>query len=260
MSKNQQEFEKIGKTSIIRQSNQKEIEDKKKLVNILKSNTIPDELLLENIGLFIRRQQLSHILLMNKLYKKIIKINGDIMEFGVFFGPNLSLFSSLRGIHEPYNYTRKIIGFDTFEGFPHVNLDKDGNHEIIKKGSYSVSDGYENTLKDILSIHENNSPLNHINKYELIKGDASITIEKYLQKEPQTIISLAYFDFDIYEPTKNCLEKILPRLVKGSILVFDELNCKAFPGETIAYNEVLGLNNYKLNRDKNNSLVSWIEF
>ena len=58
----------------------------------------------------------------------------------------------------------------------------------------------------------------------------------------------------------NNQKKILPRLVKGSIIAFDELNCKSFPGETIAFNEVLGLNNYKLNRDRNVPYVSWIEF
>jgi hypothetical protein len=50
---------------------------------------------------------------------------------------------------------------------------------------------------------------------------------------------MAIFDMDIYKPTKDVLEKIIPRLVKGSLLVFDELNFKAFPGETIAVNEVL---------------------
>lgn len=256
----QQKLRNLGKTTIISASNQKEINDKIELLNILKSNNIPDDLLLDNLGLFIRRQSLSRILLLNKLYKKIINTHGVIMEFGVFFGQNLSLFSSLRGIYEPYNYNRKIIGFDTFEGFPNINSRKDGNHSIIKEGSYSVSKDYEKTLEKILTIHQDNSPINHVKKFEIIKGDATKTIQEYLEKEPQTIISLAFFDFDIYEPTKVCLEKILPRLVKGSILVFDELNCKSFPGETIAYNEVLGLNNYKLNRDKNNPYVSWIEF
>ena len=250
---------KLGKTKFMTASNDGELENKKRLLEILKSNIIPDDLILDSIGLFIRRQQLSKILLINRLYEKIVNIHGVIMEFGVFFGKNLSLFTSLRGIHEPYNHNRKIIGFDTFEGFLNINK-KDGKHNIIEKGSYSVSENYEVTLDEILSIHEKNCPLSHISKYQIVKGDASKTISQYLSDEPQTIIALAYFDFDIYQPTKECLEKIRPRLVKGSILVFDELNCKSFPGETIAYDEVLGLNNYKLNRDSSNPFVSWIEF
>ena len=57
---------------------------------------------------------------------------------------------------------------------------------------------------------------------------------------------MAIFDMDIYKPTKDALKAIKPRLTKGSILIFDELNCKEFPGETEALNEVLGLNNIKL--------------
>ena len=52
----------------------------------------------------------------------------------------------------------------------------------------------------------------------------------------------------IYEPTKKCLEAIKPRLVKGSILGFDELNDHDSPGETLALMEVFGLKNIKLRR------------
>ena len=37
------------------------------------------------------------------------------MEFGVQYGLSLSYFK-LRAIYEPYNYSREIIGFDTFKG------------------------------------------------------------------------------------------------------------------------------------------------
>ena len=249
----------FGASEVITGSNDQELKDKIDLVKILKSGAIPSQLILDNIGLFLRRQTLSRVLLMNQLYQKIVPKHGVIMEFGVFFGQNLSLFSSLRGIYEPYNFNRKILGFDTFSGFPDV-ASEDGDHEIIKKGSYSVTKNYEDVLNSILEIHERNAPINHIKKFELIKGDAIVTLKQYLEDHPETIIAFAYFDFDIYSPTKECLKLILPHLSKGSIIAFDELNCEAFPGETIAFQEVLGLNNYSLNRDKNNPYVSWIEF
>ena len=82
------------------------------------------------------------------LYKKIIPVHGVIMEFGVRWGQNLSLFHSLRGIHEPYNYNRKIIGFDTFTGFPSVH---DCDSESLSKGDYAVSDGWQDELENILN-------------------------------------------------------------------------------------------------------------
>ena len=115
-------------------------------------------------------------------------------------------------------------------------------------------------MNGILKIHQDNSPIPHINKFELIEGDATITVNDYLDKNPHTIISLAYFDFDIYKPTKDCLTSILPFLTKGSIIAFDELNCKEFPGETLAFKEVFDLNKYELKRDIHNPLCSYIEF
>lgn len=238
-------------------SSEKEIASRKTLVKYLKNTPIPDEELLSNLGLYLNRQTLSRIMFMNELYKKIVNRHGVIMEFGVRWGQNLSLFSSFRGMHEPYNYNRKIIGFDTFSGFVGVNS-KDG--DLVNAGDYSVTEKYKDYLNDILKIHQDNSPIPHINKFELIEGDATITVNDYLDKNPHTIISLAYFDFDIYKPTKDCLTSILPFLTKGSIIAFDELNCKEFPGETLAFKEVFDLNKYELKRDIHNPLCSYIEF
>jgi hypothetical protein len=82
-------------------------------------------------------------------------------------------------------------------------------------------------------------------------------IHRYLEKNPETIVALAYFDLDLYEPTKACLEAIRPRLVKGSVLGFDELNDPDSPGETIALNEVFGLENIRLRRYRYASRVSY---
>ena len=167
------------------------------------------------------------------------------MEFGVRWGQNLALFETFRGIYEPFNWVRKIIGFDTFEGFPFVS-EKDGTSDIISVVSYSVTKDYELFLERLLAIHEQEGVASHYKRYELVKGDASLTIKNYLDKHPETIISLAYFDFDIYEPTRACLEAIKGHLTKGSIIAFDELNHDVFPGETIALKEVFGLDKYKL--------------
>jgi len=208
---------------------------------------IPRNELLSNLGLFLNRQTLSRILFMHDLYKQIIPVHGIVVEFGVRWGQNLALFSSFRGMYEPYNYNRKIVGFDTFSGFPSVS-EQDGTDEIASVGAYGVTPDYEMFLDSVLAYHETESPPNHLRKYELIKGDATVTLEKYLQDHPETIIALAYFDFDIYEPTKKCLDLIRPHLTKGSVVGFDELNWPAFPGETQAVKEVFGLDRYAIRR------------
>ena len=87
----------------------------------------------------------------------------------------------------------------------------------------------------------------------------SSSVKKYLEDNPQTIISLVYFDFDIYEPTKKCLELIKPYLCKGSVLGFDELNDKDSPGETVALREVFNINDIKIKRLSNVSRCSYFK-
>lgn len=108
-----------------------------------------------------------------------------------------------------------------------------------------------------MEYQELNNPLSHIKKFELRVGDVVVEIDRYLKEHPETIITLAYFDFDLYEPTKKCLEAIRPHLIKGSVLGFDELNDQDSPGETIVLREVLGLNNIGVKRYRYASRVSY---
>lgn len=235
----------------------KEIGLRRDFYDTFKQCPIPENEILSQLGLFIKRQDLSRLLFIHELYKKIIDVHGVVMEFGVRWGQNMALYETFRGIYEPYNHNRKIIGFDTFEGFPSTHQ-KDGQSDIIQTGAYSVTEGYESYLEKVLDYHEQESPIPHIKKYELIKGDATIEIERFLEKNPETIIAFAYFDFDIYEPTRKCLEAIRNHVTKGTVIGFDELNVHDYPGETRALKEVLGLDSYKITRSTLSSIQSYI--
>jgi hypothetical protein len=236
-------------------STNSEKDSRGRLLDLMMNSPIPPDEILYNLGLYIPRQALSRILFINELYQKIIDVHGVTMEFGVRWGQNLSLFQSFRGIYEPYNYSRTIVGFDTFAGFSSTDT-KDGAGKTV--GDYSVSEGYERYLNEVLSIHESFSPIAHKRKFVTIKGDASQTIHSYLAENPHTIVALAYFDMDVYRPTKDCLEAIIPRLTKGSVIGFDELNCAEFPGETLAAMEVLGLNRWAIRRLPMDPLCSYV--
>jgi hypothetical protein len=240
--------------STLSQASNSHREARQTLARFLRHTPLPDDELVHNLGLYLPRQTLSRILYMADLYRQIVEVHGVVMEFGVRWGQNMALFSALRGMYEPYNYNRKIIGFDTFGGFPGVDA-KDGSQAAA--GDYSVSVDYERTLNDVLAAHEALSPLDHITKYELVKGDAIETIGAFLEQNPHTIVALAYFDFDLYAPTKACLEAILPRMPKGGILAFDELNHASFPGETAAVLETIDIKRYQLHRSPLNPLCSY---
>ena len=141
----------------------------------LKYSPIPDDELLANLGLYLSSKNLSRLLFFYKIYMKILLTHGVITEFGVRWGQNLSLLSALRGIFEPFNRHRKIIGFDTFEGFSGV-CEKDGDKCKCADGSFSVTPHYEYYLDRIMSLQEELNPISHIKRYELVKGDALKTI------------------------------------------------------------------------------------
>ena len=223
------------------------------------------EKLLPNFGnnwnahsiLSLRRQSVSRILYYDELYKQIIGVPGVICEFGVQWGKTLAQLIAFRGIYEPYNHSRKIYGFETFEGFP-ATEEADGILSAI--GDYTVNPDHFVLLEEILTIHESYSPLAHIKKFELIKGDVSSTAKLWVKQNQQVIVSMAIFDMDLYRPTRDALEAILPRLTRGSLLVFDELNSELFPGETQALNEILGVNNLSLRRNPNQPNCAWAVF
>ena len=238
-------------------SSARELSKRERFEALFEDCPIPPDELLSNLLLFVKRQDLTRMIFLHDLYRRALEVNGVVMEFGVRWGRDLALFESFRGMYEPYNYGRKVIGFDTFEGFPSVHA-KDGGSDVIEKGAYSVTEGYEDFLREVLDYHESESPIPHIQKYELVKGDVTATLPRYLEEHPETVVALAYFDLDVYEPTKACLEAIKPHLTKGSVLGFDEVNCEGFPGETLALKEVLGLDRYSLRRSPIESFPSWL--
>ena len=228
-------------------ASQNEKENFSKLKDLFNNSSLGDQKI-DYLSLYLKRQQLMRILFFQELYIKILNVHGVIMEFGCRWGSNLSVMTALRGIYEPYNHNRKIIGFDTFSGLTNVSKQKDKPSDFIKKGSFKTSHNYPNELRKILKLLESECPIPHIVKHEIVEGDVIKTLPIYLDQNPQTIIALAYLDMDIYEPTKETLKKILPYLTKGSILAFDEMNWDICPGPTRALDEVIGISNCKIFR------------
>jgi hypothetical protein len=248
---------KTDKHDAIILSSHDERELLKRFVERFKTAPLPDDEILPNLGLFLTSKALSRVLFFYEIYQKIIHTHGVIMEFGVRWGQTLSIMSALRGIFEPFNRHRKVIGFDTFEGFVGVS-DKDGTRSNTQDGSFSVTPGYQDYLSEILALQEKLNPIPHLKKYELVRGDVTQTLPDYLAQHPETMVSLAIFDLDIYAPTKAALAAIQPHLFKGSVLVFDELCDDILPGETLALRETLGLRDLRVQRLPMTARVSFV--
>jgi len=219
------------------------------LYKLFRKCPMPDDQLLINLGLYMRSSALAKILFLNELYELVLNLPGVILEFGTWWGQNLVVFENLRAIYEPFNQSRRIVGFDTFKGYPSIS-DKDRPSDTIKVGGYNVTASYLTYLEELIDYHEKNNVLANVKKHQVIKGDAAETVPRFFKENPETVVALAYFDLALYEPTKVCLETIKPHLLRGSVLMLDEFNSKDSPGETIAFKEVFKGERYLVRRSR----------
>jgi hypothetical protein len=233
-----------------RQTDQENLTDFEQ-IEILKSfiKNKPDSEILRNLSLFFRQKDVAHLIFLHEIYQKILSIPGVVIEFGTMYGRNLATLMALRETFEPFNHTRKILAFDTFAGFPNFSgKDKGKNKKYFIKGNYTVGSTAKKDLERLLNNFEKTSHLKHIKRHDLIQGDVEKTLPHYLLKNPETLCALVFLDLDLYRPTKKCLNLILKRMVKGGIIVFDEICNPDHPGETSAFLEVFSSNKTSLQR------------
>jgi hypothetical protein len=206
------------------------------------------EVRIENFPKYVRRQHLTRLFALYEIFKRIITVKGSIVECGVNRGYGLMAWAKLSAVLEPVNLTRRIYGFDSFAGFPSVG-DKDRTGpawETAEPGGLHA-DSYAELLQ-LIELYDRDRFLGHIPKVELIKGDATQTIPRFIADHPHLVVSLLFLDFDLHEPTKAALQAFVPRMPKGAILALDELDNPLWPGETIALLETLGINKLQLER------------
>ena len=148
-----------------------------------------------------------------EIYKKIIDIPGDILEFGVFKGASFSRFLSFRTILENQD-SRKIVGFDDFGTFTVKGTKDDRN--FAKKFNNMLGKGIDQKkLEKLLKKNKHNN-------FELIKGDVVKTLPTYLNRNKGFKIALLHLDLDIFRPTKYVLEKLFSRMQKNGIILIDD--------------------------------------
>ena len=172
------------------------------------------------------KSRMQKIITHHNIFKKTLKVEGDILEFGVFKGNSLIRFATFRDM---YNLNKRIIGFDAFGKFP-IQKNVDDNKFI---NSFEKESGNGIKLKD-LKYYLNKKK---IKNFSLYKGDIQNTIDLYLNEYKSSKISLLHIDVDVYYPTKIILDKLFDKISNNGIILFDDYSI--IDGETRAVNEFL---------------------
>jgi hypothetical protein len=183
--------------------------------------------------------RISKILAHYELYKMVRHVPGAIVECGVFKGASFIRFAAFRNLFGS-PFSKKIIGFDTFDEFPKTNYSDDiklRDKFIDAAGSKSIA---KHQLLEVLKYKNTDQFI------ELIAGDINETVPKYVEEHPELRISLLNLDTDIYEPTKTILEYLYPRIVNQGVLVLDDYG--VFPGETSAVEGYFKENNLEIKK------------
>jgi hypothetical protein len=120
-------------------------------------------------------------------------VDGIIAEFGVFRGESINRLAALA-------HPREIYGFDSFEGLPEPWVG-------APQGAFSLKGRLPPVKPNVT----------------LIKGWFEQTLPPFLAGHPGRPVAYLHIDSDLYSSCKTVLQACAPRIVPGTVIVFDEI-------------------------------------
>lgn len=160
------------------------------------------------------------------------KIEGDIVECGVWKGGNLILCGLML---KTLDLDRLIWGYDTFTGMSEptehdykISDHKLGDSSLVKdkwlasRKAQGITDWNYEAKDRVASSFSKEVGTDNL---KLISGkvEDTLIVESNLPEK----ISVLRLDTDFYESTKVELEVLFPRLEKGGVLIIDDYGCYA---------------------------------
>lgn len=218
-------------------------------VDLIQQSGVSQRDVIEDFILYLRRVNLARFFAHFEIFKKTIDTPGCIVECGVFKGVSLLTFTKMVEIFCPGDTLKRVIGFDTFEGFPGL-VEEDGPplpQRDKVPGGFNANSFYP-VLQQIVDITQRDSMIPRFKRVELCKGDVRDTIPAYVENNPGLRISLLHLDMDLYEPTLTALKYLYPLVVSGGVVLLDEYAMDSFAGESKAFDEYFSDNRPKLTK------------
>jgi hypothetical protein len=214
------------------------VKARKDIFRLMNAYQATDDEKERSLGLFLRGSLLARILAIVDIYKQIVTIPGAVLDIGTWRGQTAVLCENLRAIYEPLNFNRRIVCFDTFEGYKGFS-EKDTPTELHRDGTYALSgDDYATFLSELLVLHEKSNAMgNYHGKHRVIPGDCRETIPSFFNENPGEFVALAFFDVNAHTPTLEAFEAVWERLVNGGVVAFWQLSRSGVQAEARVYVE-----------------------
>ena len=236
-------------SSIVTYSDGTSVQSRMQIFDLMRNYAATPEEAERSLGLFLRGSLLARIFAVAEIYQQIIDLPGAVFDIGTWRGQTAVLCENLRAIYEPLHLNRRIVCFDTFEGYQGFS-EKDKPTDLHQDGTYGVGADYDVFLAHLLELHEKSNAMGHNHgKHKVIKGDCRHTIPNFFDENPHEYLSLAFFDINSYVPTLEAFEHAWKRLVPGGIAAFWQLTRETIPAEARVYSEqILGKVSHRLKR------------
>lgn len=191
----------------------------------------------------------------NFIKENINKIQGDLLEVGVFRGKTIISTALLL---KELGTNKKVYGFDSFEGFPieKNSFDDFSQFSTLYKENKISREHYEDHQKlisiktDLEKISPNFSNISSsglfdntsydyvknkidyfsLDNIELVKGD----FKKTMQQEKKYKFMSVFLDCDLYDSYVYSLNFSWKHMISGAFMYLDEYYSLKFPGARIA--------------------------
>lgn len=175
---------------------------------------------LDHFSLFVGVHNIARKKFILDEFEKTLDVTGNIYEFGSWRGSTLVLLASWYRLRRPQG-NKIIFGFDSFEGLA-AGTAEDGGAQGKYTGKYKAD---EQGLREVITARGLDPFV------RLVVGDASTTCKAHFSEQPFNKVSFALLDMDLYEPTKAAIEQLLPNLLPGGRILFDEGTVEEWEGE-----------------------------
>ena len=196
---------------------------------------------LKNYPAFIRRRELPRLLAQWELFKLIKDLPGSVVELGVYFGAGMFSFAKMMETFCPGDRSRKVYGFDTFEGYSGFTND-DGLAQHWVKDSIGEKKSNLEVITKLCELNNLDNFIAGVERSVIIQGDVTQTVPTFVSQPNGLRISLLYFDTNLYEPTLVGLEHLYPLVVPGGLVAFNAYGIPPWEGEARAFEQYFGIN------------------
>ena len=178
--------------------------------------------LIHHAPAFSGELNLGRFLALYEAYKMTLPVMGHIAEAGMYIGSGTLFFAKLVRLFEPASNTL-TFGFDWFQG-----MAKDETH--LADGAYFEP---VERVRELVTV-QGYDDIVRVNQLDLSKD-----LPSFFDEHPHLQFKLVFLDCGIYPTTKHCIEHFWPRITPGGVLLLDNYNHEAAPGETRAVRELL---------------------